>query len=164
MKTKNLEPLPDGVFSDCFELLTEESLQEAAWKSRWLIDNFLMSGSLNMIYASAGAGKSLLSLELAHFLAKRADISKVIYLDADNSKVALHRRGLGGIMKFHKKNNKKKKLEYYNACTERQFSLFRRLELIERLKRYQNSENAKRIETQTYIFTQALSAWLDIRI
>lgn len=64
-------------------------------------------------------------------------------------------------MKFHKKNNKKKKLEYYNACTERQFSLFRRLELIERLKRYQNSENAKRIETQTYIFTQALSAWLD---
>lgn len=30
-----------------------------------------------------------------------------------------------------------------------------------KLKRYQNSENAKRIETQTYIFTQALNAWLD---
>ncbi len=127
MKTKNLEPLPDGVFSDCFELLTEESLQEAAEKSRWLIDNFLMSGSLNMIYASAGAGKSLLSLELAHFLAKRTDISKVIYLDADNSRAALHRRGLGSIMKFHKKNNKKKKLEYYDACTEKNYSISHRL-------------------------------------
>lgn len=123
MKTKNLEPLPDGVFSDCFELLTEESLQEAAEKSKWLIDNFLMCGSLNMVYASAGVGKSLLSLELAHFLAKRADISKVIYLDADNSKAALHRRGLGSIMKFHKK----KKLEYYDACTEKNYSIFRRL-------------------------------------
>ncbi|WP_263363177.1 MULTISPECIES: hypothetical protein [Helicobacter] len=37
------------------------------------------------------------------------------------------------------------------------------IELIERLKRYQNSENAKRIETQNYIFTQALNAWLDAK-
>ncbi len=41
------------------------------------------------------------------------------------------------------------------------FSVLLPIELIERLKRYQNSENAKRIETQTYIFTQALNAWLD---
>ncbi len=119
--TKTLKPLPDGVFSDCFELLTKESLQQAAHKSKWLIDNFLMCGSLNMVYACAGAGKSLLSLELANFLAKRTDLSKIIYLDADNSKVALHKRGLGDIAESHNA-----KLEYYNACTERQFSLFRR--------------------------------------
>ena len=41
------------------------------------------------------------------------------------------------------------------------FSVLLPIELIERLKAYQNSENAKRIETQTYIFTQALNAWLD---
>lgn len=123
MKTKKpLKPLPKGVFSDCFELLTKESLQQAAEKSKWLINNFLMCGSLNMIYASAGVGKSLLSLELAHFLAKRADVSRIIYLDADNSKAALHSRGLGDIAESNDV-----KLEYYNACTERQFSIFRRL-------------------------------------
>lgn len=41
------------------------------------------------------------------------------------------------------------------------FSVLLPTDLIERLKRYQNSENAKRIETQTYIVTQALNAWLD---
>ena len=123
MKTKKLlKPLPKGVFSDCFELLTKESLQQAAEKSKWLIDNFLMCGSLNMVYASAGVGKSLLSLELAHFLAKRTDVSRIIYLDADNSKATLHGRGLGDITESNDV-----KLEYYNACTERQFSLFRRL-------------------------------------
>lgn len=43
------------------------------------------------------------------------------------------------------------------------FSVLLPIELIERLKRYQNSENAKRIETQNYIFTQALNAWLDAK-
>ncbi|OBV28895.1 hypothetical protein BKN38_10025 [Helicobacter sp. CLO-3] len=41
------------------------------------------------------------------------------------------------------------------------YSVLLPIELIDRLKRYQNREDAKRIETQTYICTQALNAWLD---
>ncbi len=58
------------------------------------------------------------------------------------------------------KQKRKTKLESKNK-DNKVFSVLLPIELIERLKRYQNSENAKRIETQTYIFTQALSAWLD---
>lgn len=35
--------------------------------------------------------------------------------------------------------------------------------LIERVKRYQKSEMARRIDTQSYIFEQALTQWLDER-
>ena len=56
--------------------------------------------------------------------------------------------------------NHKVKVESKNK-NNKVFSVLLPIELIERLKAYQNSENAKRIETQTYIFTQALTAWLD---
>lgn len=35
--------------------------------------------------------------------------------------------------------------------------------LIERVKRYQKSEMARRIDTQSYIFEQALTQWLDAK-
>lgn len=35
--------------------------------------------------------------------------------------------------------------------------------LIERVKRYQKSDMARRIDTQSYIFEQALTQWLDER-
>lgn len=35
--------------------------------------------------------------------------------------------------------------------------------LIERVKRYQKSDMARRIDTQSYIFEQALTQWLDAK-
>lgn len=36
-------------------------------------------------------------------------------------------------------------------------------EVIERVKRYQKSDMAKRVDTQSYIFEQAVMKWLDER-
>lgn len=60
-----------------------------------------------------------------------------------------------------KANAKRKTKKESKNKDNKVFSVLLPIELIEKLKRYQNSENAKRIETQTYIFTQALNAWLD---
>lgn len=53
----------------------------------------------------------------------------------------------------YKKESKNKDIKMFSAPIP--------VEVIERLKRYQNSEHAKKIETQAYILTQALNAWLD---
>ncbi|WP_181894622.1 AAA family ATPase [Helicobacter fennelliae] len=97
-------------------------MAQATERSKWLIDNFLMRGSLNMVYASAGVGKSLLSLELAYFLAKKPNVSKVIYLDGDNSEAALTARGLNEIVE-----SSGAKLEYYFVNPHKYFSIFNKL-------------------------------------
>ena len=121
-KNKNL-PLVDGIFSDCAKLLNKTHMTQAERRSKWLVNHFLMRGSLNMVYASAGVGKSLLSLELANFLAKQTAVSKIIYLDGDNSEATLSKRGLNEILESNGA-----KLEYYVAATERkQFTMLNRL-------------------------------------
>ncbi|GAD20000.1 hypothetical protein HFN_1244 [Helicobacter fennelliae MRY12-0050] len=75
-----------------------------------------------MVYASAGVGKSLLSLELAYFLAKKPNVSKVIYLDGDNSEAALTARGLNEIVE-----SSGAKLEYYFVNPHKYFSIFNKL-------------------------------------
>lgn len=50
----------------------------------WLIDDFIISQSLGMIYAQAGSGKSYFSIFLALYLLKNNTINEVFYLDADN--------------------------------------------------------------------------------
>lgn len=97
-----------GAFSEYATLANKQYLLQEARKPKWLIENFLMQGSLNMIYASAGVGKSILCLELAHFLAKNASISKVIYFDGDNSETTLFTRGLNEVIE-----SSGTKLEYY---------------------------------------------------
>lgn len=67
-------------------------------------------------------GKSLLSLELAYFLAKKPNVSKVIYLDGDNSEAALTARGLNEIVE-----SSGAKLEYYFVNPHKYFSIFNKL-------------------------------------
>ncbi|WP_334083182.1 MULTISPECIES: AAA family ATPase [Helicobacter] len=124
MKTEKVENLPlvNGIFSNCAKLANKEYMAQATERSKWLIDNFLMRGSLNMVYASAGVGKSLLSLELAYFLAKKPNVSKVIYLDGDNSEAALTARGLNEIVE-----SSGAKLEYYFVNPHKYFSIFNKL-------------------------------------
>lgn len=63
MKKKAVKKaLIDGSLSNYGKLLNKTHMLQAIKKSQWLVDHFLMCGSLNMIYASAGVGKSLLSL------------------------------------------------------------------------------------------------------
>lgn len=50
----------------------------------WLINDFIISQSLGMIYAQAGSGKSYFSIFLALYLLKNNTINEVFYLDADN--------------------------------------------------------------------------------
>ncbi|WP_133249481.1 AAA family ATPase [Helicobacter cinaedi] len=97
-------------------------MTQAERRSKWLVNHFLMRGSLNMVYASAGVGKSLLSLELAYFLAKKPNVSKVIYLDGDNSEAALTARGLNEIVE-----SSGAKLEYYFVNPHKYFSIFNKL-------------------------------------
>lgn len=124
MKKKAVKKaLTDGSLSNYGRLLNKTHMLQAIKKSQWLIDYFLMRGSLNMIYASAGVGKSLLSLELAHFLAKQTDVSKIIYLDGDNSKAALSARGLDEILESNGT-----KLEYYLVNHNKQISMFNKLQ------------------------------------
>lgn len=124
MKKKAVKKaLTDGSLSNYGKLLNKTHMLQAIKKSQWLIDHFLMRGSLNMIYASAGVGKSLLSLELAHFLAKQTDVSKIIYLDGDNSEAALSARGLDEILESNGT-----KLEYYLVNHNKQISMFNKLQ------------------------------------
>ncbi|MCZ6133667.1 AAA family ATPase [Campylobacter ureolyticus] len=62
--------------------LTSERIRNH--KVSWLIDKFIISQSLGMIYAQAGSGKSYFSIFLALYLLKNNTINEVFYLDADN--------------------------------------------------------------------------------
>ncbi|MCR8699674.1 AAA family ATPase [Campylobacter ureolyticus] len=63
--------------------LTSEQIRNH--RVSWLINDFIISQSLGMIYAQAGSGKSYLAVFLALYLLKNNTINEVIYLDADNS-------------------------------------------------------------------------------
>lgn len=60
---------------------------EAAWKGQpamveWLIEPFLEQGTINVLFAKAGTGKSLLALEWALMLVR--DECTVVYVDDEN--------------------------------------------------------------------------------
>lgn len=75
--------------------LTEEDL---AIEFEYLIDNFMVIQSIMMIFAKGGAGKSLFTLALALYLLKSGKINVCIYLDMDNSTMALKNRHLDQII------------------------------------------------------------------
>jgi hypothetical protein len=59
----------------------------AAWKGQpesveWLIEPFLEAGTVNVLFAKAGTGKSLLALEWALMLAR--DERSIVYVDDEN--------------------------------------------------------------------------------
>jgi len=63
-------------------------------KVNYLMHEFLVEQSLNMIFAAAGQGKSYCILAIAIKLLVEGKINKCIYLDMDNSTIALKTRGL----------------------------------------------------------------------
>ncbi|WP_180381386.1 AAA family ATPase [Campylobacter lanienae] len=67
-------------------------------KDEWIIPNFLTPQTITMIYASAGAGKSLFTLYLTKFLLQENKFSQIHYLDADNSPRVLKDRNLNQIL------------------------------------------------------------------
>jgi predicted ATP-dependent serine protease len=75
--------------------LTAEHLQE---EPNFLIPNFLAERSLSMFFAKGGSGKSYLAISMALKLLKEQSIKTVLYIDMDNSLVALKRRRLDKII------------------------------------------------------------------
>lgn len=75
---------------------TRNSLKRV--KTRWLIPNFLLANSLNMIYGAAGSGKSIFALSVAKHLLESNLIEQVLYIDADNGEMVQKERGLDNIL------------------------------------------------------------------
>ncbi|MBQ9293256.1 MAG: AAA family ATPase [Campylobacter sp.] len=73
----------------------------------WLIPNFLLKGTLVMVYARAGSGKSWWAYCLAnHILNAENSIDEVFYLDADNGLVTLKNRGVDRLLENERINYK----------------------------------------------------------
>ncbi len=75
--------------------LTDDDL---SMEFRYLIHNFLVYQSIMMIFAKGGEGKSLFVLALVLDLLRRREIVKCIYMDMDNSTMALKNRNLDKII------------------------------------------------------------------
>lgn len=67
----------------------------------YLMNEFLVKESLNMIYASAGQGKSFNVLAIANTLLLEGKIKQCLYLDMDNGTIALKSRGLDTLIDKH---------------------------------------------------------------
>lgn len=65
----------------------------------YIIPNFLIKQTLNLYYARGGIGKSFLALTLAINLLNKKLIDECIYIDMDNSAVALKARNLDKVIK-----------------------------------------------------------------
>ena len=75
--------------------LSAEDLQE---EPVFLIDDFLVKQSISMFFAAGGSGKSFLTLSMSLKLLKEKRVKTVLYMDMDNSLVALKKRGLDKII------------------------------------------------------------------
>ena len=90
-------------------------------KFEWLIPNFLSKQSLNMIYAGAGSGKSMLVLHLCNYIFKnKTSIDEIFYFDADNGADVLQNRHADQIVE-----NSDGKLKYILANSLSRFNFFK---------------------------------------
>lgn len=71
----------------------------------YLIPNFLVKNSLNLIYAKAGMGKSWLMLALCLHLLDNKKVKDCIYLDMDNSLPTLKNRNIDEIVEKYENFN-----------------------------------------------------------
>lgn len=71
----------------------------------YLIPNFLVKNSLNLIYAKAGMGKSWLMLALCIHLLDNKKVKDCIYLDMDNSITTLKDRNIDKIVEKYENFN-----------------------------------------------------------
>ncbi|CAM2809012.1 AAA family ATPase [Campylobacter hyointestinalis] len=109
---------PRRKFDDILSYLSENKLTKEKLemvKSEWLVENFIYKGSLVMIYASAGSGKSWFALALAKYILEQELLRtgeefakngifnskcEVYYLNADNSERTLKNRNIEVLTKY----------------------------------------------------------------
>jgi len=60
----------------------------------WAIPRFLLPNTLTLMFGKPSSGKSYLALTIALYLQHKGLIDSIIYMDGDNSKIALRKRGL----------------------------------------------------------------------
>ena len=68
--------------------------EDLGHEPEYLIDNVLVKNSLNMYFAKGGSGKSFLTIGLSISLIEQNKVNSVIYMDMDNSLVALKKRNI----------------------------------------------------------------------
>ena len=89
----------------------------------WLIPNFLSKQSLNMVYAGAGAGKSMFAIHLCNYLVKNnVNLDEIVYMDADNGIDILQSRQVDKIM-----DNSNGKIKYILSNSSHRFTIFKKL-------------------------------------
>lgn len=69
-------------------------VDDLGYEPEYLVENVLVKNSLNMYYAKGGSGKSFLALGLSISLIEQKKVQSVIYMDMDNSLVALKKRAI----------------------------------------------------------------------
>jgi len=70
-------------------------------KFEYLIDNLLVKSEITMIAARPGVGKSLTTFAFVNIILLNSKVSKVIYLDGDNSLTTLKERKVHVVKKRH---------------------------------------------------------------
>lgn len=83
--------------SSIFHTLREQSLDYdklSTIQTRYLIDDFLVSEAITMIYGKESQGKSFFLLGLVKKFEAREDINEIVYVDLDNPKNQLKKRNL----------------------------------------------------------------------
>ena len=89
----------------------------------WLIPNFISKQSLNMVYAGAGAGKSMFAIHLCNYLVKNnVNLDEIVYMDADNGIDILQSRQVDKIM-----DNSNGKIKYILSNSSHRFTIFKKL-------------------------------------
>ncbi|WP_152055181.1 DnaB-like helicase N-terminal domain-containing protein [Aliarcobacter butzleri] len=63
-------------------------------KVEYLYENFIVKNDITMFVARPGVGKSLISIALCNIFLEEQKISRVIYLDGDNSELTIHSRNI----------------------------------------------------------------------
>ena len=63
-------------------------------KVEYLYENFIIKNDITMFVARPGVGKSLISIALCNIFLEEQKISRVIYLDGDNSELTIHSRNI----------------------------------------------------------------------
>lgn len=91
-KPTNEEKLLSEIVSQNGKSITKKADLFSLKEPEWLIDGFLTSNSIAMIYATQSSGKSLFALHLAVFLLEQGKIARADYYDGDNDLSILKKR------------------------------------------------------------------------
>ena len=99
-ETPALFEAENNPLSTSLEYFKANKMTEAdlSMKFEYLIDDFMVAQSIMMIFAKGGAGKSFFTLALVLHLLKSDLIKNCIYMDMDNSTMALKHRNLDEII------------------------------------------------------------------